>query len=128
MAEKKKPEYDYAKLSAKQMAEFITTYHDDEESKKAFKNAAYVETVEKIAVDVYGKDGKVKLYVDKNGKTKIKKKMIDKPNGEKTTKFNLLKAKKYFYEKYKDEISFSNLPKTATNDKKNVADDLFANW
>lgn len=129
MAETKKPIYDFNKLTAKDMAEYIEKYHDDTESKKAFKEAAYETKTEKTAVTVYEADGKPKVYIDKSGKTRVKKKMIDANTGKKTTKFNLLKAKRYFYDTYKAEIDFENPPKTKKAEKKQTeADTLFGNW
>lgn len=126
---KEKIEMDFNKLTAKMMKEYIEEHHDNTESKKAFRKAAFVEKTEKTAVTVYEADGKPKVYVDKNGKTRVKKKMIDVAGGEKKEKFNLLKAKKYFYNEYKDEINFINPPKESKKDKKQTeADKLFGNW
>jgi hypothetical protein len=129
MAETKKPIYDFNHLTAKDMAEYIEKNHNDEASKKAFKEKAFETKTEKTAVTVYEADGKPKVYVDKNGKTRVKKKMIDANTGKKTVKFNLLKAKRYFYDTYKDEIDFENPPKAKKSEKKKTeADTLFGNW
>ena len=127
--EEKKPIYDFKKLTAEDMAKYIEEYHNDTESKKKFKEAAFETKIEKVAVTVYEADGKPKYYIDKTGKTRVKKKMIDANTGKKKEKFNLLKAKKYFYATYKDEINFENAPKSKTENKKQTeAEKLFGNW
>jgi hypothetical protein len=127
--ETKKPTYDFRKLTAKDMAEYIEKHHNNAESKKAFKEAAFELKAEKVAVTVYEADGKPKYYVDKSGKTRVKKKMIDANTGKRTYKFNLLKAKNYFYDEYKDEIDFKNAPKSKTeSNKKSEIETLFGNW
>lgn len=129
MAETKKPIYDFNHLTAKDMKDFIEKYHNDEESKKAFKSAAFETVTEKKAVTVYEADGKPKVYIDKSGKTRVKKKMIDANTGKKTVKFNLLKAKRYFYDTYKAEIDFENPPKTKKTEKKQTEIEvLFGEW
>ena len=126
---KEKLEMDFNKLTAKMMKAYIEEYHNDDESKKAFKKEAFQEKIERTAVTVYEADGKPKVYVDKTGKTRVKKKMIDVVGGEKKVKFNLLKAKKYFYATYKNEINFKNAPKTKSDENKQTeAEKLFGEW
>ena len=127
--ENKKPIYDFKRLTAQDMAKYIEENHNDAESKKNFKEAAFETKIEKVAVTVYEADGKPKYYIDKTGKTRVKKKMIDANTGKKKEKFNLLKAKKYFFETYKDEIEFENAPKESKKEKRQTeADKLFGNW
>ena len=127
--EVKKPKYDFKRLTAEEMKNYIETYHNDAESKAAFKKVAFEEKVEQTAVTVYEADGKPKVYVDKNGKTRVKKKMIDVNGGKKVVRFNLLKAKNYFYDTYNKEIDFENLPKGKEKEnEKNKMDTLFGEW
>jgi len=120
---------DYKRMTLKDMYDFLLEEHNDDESKKAFKDA-YIEVRPKTTyVTVYESDGKPKVYVDKNGKTKVRKKKVPVKSGEKIQSTNLLKAKRYFYETYKSEIEFTNVPETNKKQTKNASlTDEIANW
>lgn len=121
--------FDYNKLTAEDMRDYIVKNHNTKEDKEEFKKNAFEIKSKKVAVQVIGKDGKPVYYVDKKGKTRIRQTYVDKPSGEKNLTFNNLKAKKYFYETYKDEIIWLNAPKTKPKkDAKPTAEELFADF
>ena len=107
---------DYKKLTLKQMVEYIEENHNDKASKAAFKAAAIKDHKEQMYVDVLDADGNKVTYEDKNGKTKVKKQRIEKPNGKVSKVKSVLDAKIYFYKTYKDEIEFENAPKAKEAD------------
>ena len=119
---------DYKKMTLKDMYDYLLKEHNDDESKKAFRDA-YIEIRPKTTyVTVYESDGKPKVYIDKNGKTKVKKKKVPVKTGEKIQSNNLLKAKKYFYETYKSEIDFTNVPTAKKQTVNSSLTDEIANW
>ena len=102
------------------LAELVGTL--SEERKKEFNAADYVE--ERAAnvqlVAVLDAEGKPKYYVGKDGKTKIKKKRVA-IGDEKVEFFNLMKAKRAFYDAYKDDFEWTSKPKEAKAKAKNDA-------
>lgn len=107
----------YRKLTMKQMVDYIEEHHSDKESKAAFAAAAIKEHKEQMYVDVLDADGNPVKYVDKNGKVKVKKRRVEKPDGKSSKVKSVLDAKRYFYETYKDEIEFENAPKAKKEDE-----------
>ena len=79
--------------------EFLCKFYEDKPKKTAL-------------VNVLDAEGKAKTYINKKGKTCIKKKRI--AIGDETKEvFNILKAKVEFYKKYKNDIEFVNVPVSA---------------
>lgn len=115
---------DYKKLKLEEMKAYIEEFHNDEESKKAFLEAAY-EKVSKITYETVMENGEPKKIKCKDGKERPQKKRRDK-GGRKEKRFSYFKAKSYFYKTYKDEIDFLNAP---TGVKRvSEARELFADW
>lgn len=108
---------DYKTLTMKAMMDYIKANHNDAASKAAFAAAAVKEHKEQCYVNVVDEAGNPTYYTDKSGKTKVKKQRVDKPNGKTTKVKSVLDAKIYFYDTYKDEIEFTNAPKTKAKDE-----------
>lgn len=111
---KEKIKVDYHKLTVEKLAELVAELGD---KASAFNANDYVaeRAAETKLVDVVNADGKPKYYVGKDGKTKIRKEKI--AVGTKKEKyFNLMKAKRAFYDLYKDEFDWYNTPKAAKKD------------
>lgn len=87
---------DYKKIKMQEMMDYIMKKHqkDEETLKKAMK--AFAESA---------------IVEDK-----------EKDDGSKT--HDLMKAKKFFYETYKDEIEFINAPKGKGNKQVKIVDEL----
>lgn len=115
---------DYKHLKAEQMKTFIEENHP--EDKKEFKATAFVMCKPITMVGIF-EEGKPKMYVDKNGKLRQKRKAME-TSGAETLQFKLLIAKQWFYEKYKEEINFTNVPVKKSAEKKPTATDMFADW
>lgn len=116
---------DYRKIKAVDMKKFIEENH--EADKKAFKEVAFEMRKPTVMVGVVDGEGKPVFYIDKSGKSKQKRKAKE-TSGEAKPVFNLLKAKQWFYEQYKNEIEFVNAPvKKAKADKSAIAS-MFAEW
>lgn len=114
---KGKKSFDYRKITIMDMATYIAENHNDDETKEWFKSFNEMKG-KKTYVNVLDAQGKPVQYVDKNGNTRIKKKAVAVKGGEQKPQFNMLKAKKGFYERYNGEIEFTNPP--IKKDKKNV--------
>ena len=113
-----KPEFDYRKIKLEDMVHYVI---DNEKKDRIDLTAFYDETPKYKMVDEYNADGKPKTYVGKDGKVKIKKKK-EKIAGEKTTKYNFLKAKRALYKEFKNDISWINPPlEKAEKEKKKAS-------
>ena len=119
-----KVKLDYKKLTIPQMVDYIKTYHNDADSKAAFKAVAIKEQKEQKTVDVLDEAGNPITYTDKNGKVKTKKQRIDKEDGKMVMVKDTFAAKSYFYKTYKNEIEFENAPKDKAGD--NVMEELLS--
>ena len=119
-----KVKLDYKKLTMAQMMDYIKTYHNDKDSKAAFKAVAIKEQKEQKTVDVLDEAGNPVKYVDKAGKEKVKKQRVDKPDGKMVKVKDTFAAKTFFYNAYKNEIDFENAPKGKVED--NVMDELLS--
>lgn len=120
MAGTKKVKVDYNRLTVEKLAELYKNMTDDEKKAINFKEYMEEKPAKTELVDVIGVDGKPKYYVDKNGKTKIKK--TRKPVGtEKKKVFNLMSAKRDFYKAYENKYEWLNKPleKTSKENKNN---------
>lgn len=117
-----KEKMNYKKLTIAQMMDYIKANHNDADSKAAFAAVAIKEQKEQKTVDVLDADGNKVTYVDKAGKTKVKKQRIDKEDGKMIKVKDTFAAKNYFYKTYKDEIDFENAPKGKSED--NLMDEL----
>ena len=107
MAKEEKTAFDFNKLTLEDMVKFVV----DNELKDKIDLKQFLETRDKYKlVNVNDAEGKPQTYVSKKtGKIKIKKKQI--PTGEKTERYNLFKAKREFYSKFKNDIDWTNPPK-----------------
>ncbi len=117
---KKKVTMNYKKITVNDMVMYIKE-NDNTEEAKVFIKGFYEDKPEKTrSVNVLDEDGKPVTYIGKDGKTKIKKKKVAVGKATKPV-YNVLKAKKGFYERYKDVIDFENPPiktkETAAADK-----------
>ncbi len=126
MAKTEKIRVDYHKMDVEKLAELVASLG---ENTKGFKAADYVDErpAETKLVDIVNADGKPKYYVGKDGKTKIKKKKV--AVGDKKEKyFNLMAAKRAFYDLFREEFDWYNTPKKSAKEdnSKKVADALAA--
>lgn len=126
MAKTEKIRVDYHKMDVEKLAELVASLG---ENTKGFKAADYVaeRPAETKLVDIVNADGKPKYYVGKDGKTKIKKKKV--AVGDKKEKyFNLMAAKRAFYDLFREEFDWYNTPKKSAKEdnSKKVADALAA--
>lgn len=124
MAKTEKIRVDYHKMDVEKLAELVASLG---ENTKGFKAADYVaeRPAETKLVDIVNADGKPKYYVGKDGKTKIKKKKV--AVGDKKEKyFNLMAAKRAFYDLFREEFDWYNTPKKSAKEdnSKKVADAL----
>ena len=104
---KEKATFDFNKLKLEDMVNYVVS----NEAKERINLKDYLEVKEKYKlVNVNDAEGKPQTYVSKKtGKIKNKKKQI--PTGEKTERYNLFKAKREFYSKFKNDIDWTNPPK-----------------
>lgn len=104
---KEKTAFDFNKLTLEDMVKYVV----DNELKEKIDLKKFLEEKEKYKlVNVNDAEGKPQTYVSKKtGKIKIKKKQI--PTGEKTERYNLFKAKREFYNTFKNDIDWTNPPK-----------------
>lgn len=119
-----KVKLDYKKLTMEQMMDYIKTYHNDAESKAAFKAVAVKEQKEQKTVVVLDENGNPIIYTDKKGKEQKKKQRVDKPDGKMIKVKDTFAAKNFFFNAYKDEIDFENAPKVKEAD--NLMDELLS--
>ena len=119
-----KVKLDYKKLTMAQMMDYIKTYHNDAESKSAFKAVAVKEQKEQKTIDVLDENGKPVLYTDKKGREQKKKQRVDKEDGKMIKVKDTFGAKNFFFNAYKDEIDFENAPKVKEAD--NLMDELLS--
>lgn len=109
-------EMDYKTLTLEDMMNYISENHNDAESKAKFKEKAIKVRKEEYLVNDYDEKGNIRTVTDKEGNQKPKKKRVPKPDGKEITIKDVLSAKKYFYETYKNEIKFKNAPKEKKED------------
>lgn len=119
-----KVKLDYKKLTMAQMMDYIKTYHNDAESKSAFKAVAVKEQKEQKTIDVLDENGNPVLYTDKKGREQKKKQRVDKEDGKMIKVKDTFGAKNFFFNAYKDEIDFENAPKVKEAD--NLMDELLS--
>ncbi len=116
MAAKEKRVVDYNKMDLELFAELLNSLPEDKQ--KEFNAQQYVSTrpAKTKLVTKLDADGKPDTYINKNGKTKIRKEK--RAIGTETVEyFNLMKAKRAFYNAFKDEFEWSTRPKESTKDK-----------
>lgn len=108
---KDKIKVDYHKLTVEKLSELVAELGD---KASVFNANDYVSerAAETKLVDVVNADGKPKYYVGKDGKTKIRKEKIA-VGAKKEKYFNLMKAKRAFYDLFKDEFDWYNTPKVS---------------
>lgn len=112
-----KKKADYNKLTVEKLAELYSSLSPEEQQKMNFNEYVEDKPAKTELVDVKGADGKPKYYIDKNGNTRIKK--TRKPIGTKKKKvFNLMKAKRAFYDKYTDKFNWITKPVEKSNASK----------
>ena len=114
MAKTEKIRVDYHKMDVEKLAELVASLG---ENTKGFKASDYVaeRPAETKLVDIVNADGKPKYYVGKDGKTKIKKKKV--VVGDKKKKyFNLMAAKRAFYDLFREEFDWYNTPKASNKE------------
>ena len=119
-----KTKMNYKKLTIAQMMDYIKENHNDADSKAAFAAVAIKEQKEQKTIDVLDADGNKVTYVDKAGKTKVKKQRVDKENGKMIKVKDTFGAKQYFYKTYRNEIDFENAPKDKAADS--IMDELLS--
>ena len=116
----------YRKIKAEDMKKFIEENH--EEDKKAFKEVAFVSRKPVAYVQKVDAQGNPIYKISKKtGKKYIVREAVN-VSGEEKKSFNLLKAKQWFYEKYKNEIDFENVPRKKDKVATKKTDDMFKDW
>lgn len=122
MAKEEKTAFDFNKLTLEDMVKFVV----DNELKDKIDLKQFLETRDKYKlVNVNDAEGKPQTYVSKKtGKIKIKKKQI--PTGEKTERYNLFKAKREFYDKFKNDIDWTNPPREKKEKKAKKATSILS--
>ena len=116
----------YRKIKAEDMKKFIEENH--EEDKKAFKEVAFVSRKPVAYVQKVDAQGNPIYKISKKtGKKYIVREAVT-VSGEEKKSFNLLKAKQWFYEKYKNEIDFENVPMKKDKVATKKTDDMFKDW
>lgn len=126
MADKKK--VNFKKLKIEGLVELYKEVGEEKIAAKKFDMSKYVEEkAEKSAlVDIVNADGKPKYYVGKDGKTKIKKKRVA-VGDKKVKKFNLMAAKRDFYDAFKEEYDWEDAPRAKqSGNKSDVAKNALA--
>lgn len=113
--------FDYKKLTLEQMVDYVI---DNDKTDKIDLNSFMEEKNEYELVSVYEADGKPKMYVGKDGKTRIKKQQ--KSTGKKVMRYNFLKAKKAFYKAFELDIEWINPPVSTKTEKPKKATDILA--
>ena len=109
MAKKGEVKMNYKKITVKDMVLYIKE-NDNTEEAKEFINSFYEEKPKKTRnVNLLDDEGKPITYIGKDGKTKIRKKKVAVSKETKQV-YNVLKAKKEFYKRYKEVIDFENPP------------------
>ena len=109
MAKKGAVKMDYKKITVKDMVLYIKE-NDNTEASKEFITGFYEEKPKKTRnVAKLDEEGKPITYIGKDGRTKIRKKKVAVSKETKPV-YNVLKAKKAFYERYKEVIDFENPP------------------
>ena len=112
-----KPSFDYRKVKWEDMVHYLI---DNDKKDRIDLTKFYDEVSKYKMVDEYNADGKPKTYVGKDGKVKVKKKK-EKIAGEKVTTYNFLKAKKAFYNEFKNDIDWKNPPLEKSEKEKKKA-------
>ena len=109
MAKDKKITMNYKKITVEDMVKYIKEYDNTDEAKEFIKGFYEDKPAKYANVSKVDADGKPITYIGKDGKLKIKKEKV--AVGKETKKvYNVLKAKKGFYDRYKDAIEFENPP------------------
>lgn len=125
MAEKKnKKLINWRRLTLAQMVELVNeTEGDPKIDLRKYKGQEYPYEL----VDKLDSQGKPITYIDKKGKARVKKKKHYLKDKEKKEVYNLLKAKRDFYEMYVDDFEWEKPPKAKKNkEKKESYDDILA--
>jgi len=116
----------YRKIKAEDMKKFIEENHP--EDKRAFKEVAFVSRKPVAYVQKVDAQGNPIYKISKKtGKKYIVREAVT-VSGEEKKSFNLLKAKQWFYEKYKTEIDFENVPMKKDKVATKKTDDMFSDW
>lgn len=113
---KEKIKMNYKKITLEEMVLFIRD-NDKEEGTKFIKGFYEKEPAKTKLVNVLDAEGKPETYINKKGKTAIRKKRVA-VGAETKEVYNVLKAKRAFYDRYKDKIEFENAPKEKAEEKK----------
>ena len=123
---------DFKKITLEFMKQYIE--ENAPEDKAWFKEVAFEERKKKVAVPVFNPDGSPCMYqvrdkqkqlkFDNSGKPIMRQKVVfeEIEDSEKTSVFNLLKAKLAFCDKYMPEIVPEAKPKKPT------ANELLKDW
>ena len=119
MAENKKITMDYRKMSIEDMVLYIRDYDPTEKSKEFIRGFYEEKPKNTKSVNKLDATGKPVTYVDKKGRIKIRKQKVAVGNETKQV-YNILKAKKGFYNRYKDVIEFKNPPKDKKKENKST--------
>ena len=121
---KKKVTMNYKTMTVDDMVLYIKENDNTEEAKTFIKSFYEDKPAKTKSVNILDDEGKPVINISKDGKQKIKKKKVAVGTATKPV-YNILKAKKGFYERYKDAIEFENPPiktkeKAETNKVKNA--------
>lgn len=109
MPKKEKVTMNYKKITVNEMVMYIKEHDNTPEAKEFIKGFYEDKPAKTKSVNVLDDEGKPVTYIGKDGKTKIRKKKVAVGKATKPV-YNVLKAKKGFYERYKDVIEFENPP------------------
>lgn len=122
---KEKVVMDYKHLNIEKMVDYVVNTEGAKE--KIDLKSFYEERAKKTAVGVFDAEGKPVMYVAKGGKLQQKKKMVE-TSGKKTKVYNILKAKRAFYDAFKDDIDWGDTApkKKAEKEKKDVVKDALS--
>lgn len=116
-----KVKMDYKKITVDDMVQYVLKYDNTKEAKDFLKSFYEKKAKKYKLVLKLDEDGNPIRYIGKDGKEKFRKEK-QAIGSDKTEVYNVLKAKKGFYERYKDDIEFEQPPvKTKEQEKDKVA-------
>lgn len=112
---KEKVTMNYNKLTIEQMVDYVI---ENDVKDKIDLTAFYEEKAKKVAVGVFDAENKPVMITTRGGKLQQKKKMVE-VSGAKHKVYNILKAKRAFYDAFANDIEWTNAPKAKKAETKN---------